>query len=343
MTKTDTRERLWQWIKGKNYSAETFRAYWQWIEQYIDYALENKHITERDQRIQSFLTSLASQRGLAWATQKQALNAIACLYRQLLGQEFAAGPFQKSKKPVKLPSCLSQPEIQRLLTTLTGQTQLMAQLAYGSGIRLAELISLRIKDLDFDNGMIYVREGKGVKDRTVPLPRSIAYPLQQQVAMASKLFQQDRDQCAPGVYLPNQLSKKYPSASKTLAWYWLFPAPRPSRDPQTGIIRRHHIHKSALQNAIRRAMPKTRIHKKVSVHTLRHSFATHMLQHECVDIHTLQRLMGHKHLATTQVYLHCVPDFAGTTRSPLDSIDNVVAFPHVASHHATANPRPAVV
>jgi integron integrase len=326
MTKTDTKRKLEQYIRARNYSRETFKSYWRWISQYTDFCLQRRDLTHRDDRAREFLNQIAAQ-DAARATQKQALNALACLYNQLLGQEFHAGDFLRSKKPVRLPVCLSRPEIQTLLAALSGQTQLMAQLAYGAGLRLSDLIRLRIKDLDFDNRMIFIRDGKGAKDRTVPLPQSIAYPLQQQIHRASGLFQADRDAGAPAVHLPNQLGKKYPNAGKTFAWYWLWPAAKPSRDPDTGIVRRHHIHKNALQKAIARALPKTRIHKKVSVHTLRHSFATHMLQYERVDIHTLQRLMGHKHLSTTQVYLHCVPDLAGTTKSPLDSIQTIVEFP----------------
>lgn len=330
MTKTDTKRKLEQYIRARSYSRETFKTYWGWISAYIDFCLERRDLQHRDDRVREYLNQLAA-RNVAQATQAQALNALACLYKQLLGQEFDAGDFERSKKPVRLPTCLSRPEIQTLLGALSGQSQLMAQLCYGAGLRLSDLIRLRIKDLDFDNRMIFVRSGKGAKDRTVPLPQSIAYALQQQIAKAAALFQADRRAGAPAVHMPGQLGKKYPNAGKTLAWYWLWPAAKPSRDPDTGIVRRHHVHKNALQKAISRALPKTRIHKKVSVHTLRHSFATHMLQHERVDIHTLQRLMGHKHLSTTQVYLHCVPDLAGTTRSPLDSIHNLVEFPQTPS------------
>lgn len=329
MTKTATQRKLVEYIRAKNYSRETYKSYWRWISSYIDFCLERRDLQHRDDRAREFLNTLAGNKA-ARATQAQALNALACLYNQLLGQEFHAGDFAHAKKPTRLPTCLSRPEIQKLLAGLTGQSQLMAQLCYGSGIRLSELISLRIKDLDFDNRMIYVRQGKGAKDRTVPLPQSIAYALQQQIAAASQRHTTDRAANAPAVYLPNQLAKKYPNAGKTLAWYWLWPAAKPSRDPDTRIIRRHHIHKNALQKAISRALPKTQIHKKVSVHTLRHSFATHMLQHEHTDIHTLQRLLGHKHLSTTQVYLHCVPEIAGTTKSPLDSLHTLVPFPAIA-------------
>ncbi len=341
MTKTDTRKALEQYIRARNYSRETFKSYWRWISSYIDFCLDRRDLSHRDDRVREFLNTLAGNKA-ARATQAQALNALACLYNQLLGQTFHAGDFARAKKPVRLPSCLSRPEIATLLAALSGQSQLMAQLCYGAGLRLSDLIRLRIKDLDFDNRMIYVRDGKGAKDRTVPLPQSIAYPLQQQIARASQLHAQDRAANAPGVYLPNQLEKKYPHAGKTLAWYWLWPATKPSRDPDTHIVRRHHIHKNALQKAIYRALPKTQIHKKVSVHTLRHSFATHMLQHERVDIHTLQRLMGHKHLSTTQVYLHCVPDLAGTTKSPLDSIHKTVEFPRQINQ-TQATPTPALI
>ncbi len=325
MKKEDYRKELWAAIRARNYSYYTYKAYWEWVSQFADFCIRRKDLSHSDDRVREFLNSIANDS--AYATQKQCLNALAFFFKNILGREFKVGEFAKAKKPTKLPVCLSRQEVGKLLSTLSGQTGLMARLCYGSGMRLAELISLRIKDLDFDNGMIFVRSGKGDKDRTVSLPASISFDLRQQVERAKLYHDADRRANLPAVYMPNRLGKKYPAAGKQFTWFWIWPGNRPSKDPETGIIRRHHVHRSSLQNSIYRALPKTGINKKVCVHTLRHSYATHMLQHEKTDIYTLQNLLGHKDIATTEIYLHCVPDIAGTSKSPLDSLGELIEFP----------------
>ena len=217
---------------------------------------------------------------------------------------------------------LTVAEVQRLLALLDGEVGLLARLLYGSGMRLMECLSLRVKDVDFARHTIIVREGKGGKDRVVMLPRSLPEPLQTQLKRSRALWEADRLAQRPGVYLPHALEAKYPRAGQTWPWHWVFPSPTLSIDPRSGIERRHHLYEERLQRALKRALPQAGIAKPVSVHTLRHSFATHLLQ-SGTDIHTVQELLGHSDVSTTMIYTHVLKVTAGGTTSPLDSLVSI--------------------
>jgi len=268
--------------------------------------------------IEAFLTHLATHKNVAPSTQNQALSALLFLYKEVLGIE---PPWVenviRAKKPVRLPVVLSKDEINRLLTHIDSSQQLMTRLLYGCGLRLMELVNLRVQDIDFDHKTIMVRSGKGNKDRSVMLPDSLVNSLKEQLARSEYQFTQDRENDVPGVYLPNALAKKYPNTNKELKCHWLFPAKRLAKDPETGIIRRHHIYPHSIQRAIKKTASSAQIHKKVTPHTLRHSFATHLLQ-SGYDIRTIQELLGHESVETTMIYTHVIKQGGQGVVSPLE-------------------------
>lgn len=254
----------------------------------------------------------------AAATQNQALNAIVFLYRDVLREPLGdLGKWARAKRPKRLPTWLTHEEMMRLLDGLKPFTRLMAEVAYGSGLRLAELLALRVKDVDFDSCLISVRGGKGDKDRVTCLPRSVAFKLREHVARCRHLWEQDRALGASAIFMPDGLERKFPNGGKEWPWFWVWPGGNESRDPRTGIVRRHHVHEDTLGKALRVAARRAGIHKRVTAHTLRHSFATNLLTNGA-SITQVQELLGHTSVETTQVYLHCVPRFAESITSPLD-------------------------
>jgi integron integrase len=254
------------------------------------------------------------------STHRQALSALLFLYKEVMGIHLPW--LDEIGRPVpkrRVPVVLTVPEVQRLLDLMEGETALLARLLYGTGMRLMEGLSLRVKDVDFARHVIVVREGKGAKDRVVMLPRSLVPALQEQLARSRALWEADRLARRPGVYMPYALEAKYPRAGQTWAWHWVFPSPVISVDPRSGIERRHHLYEERLQRALKKALPLADIHKHVSVHTLRHSFATHLLQ-AGTDIRTVQELLGHSDVSTTMIYTHVLKVSAGGTTSPLDAL-----------------------
>jgi integron integrase len=310
-------------VRYLHYSLQTEKVYVYWAKAFVLWAARSgggfRHPREMGQtEVEGFLTMLATEKQVAPATHRQALNALLFLYRQVLGlelpwlQQIGRPPERK-----RIPVVLTVPEIQAVLGLMSGTESLMASLLYGAGLRLREALGLRVKDLDFDRRAIVVRSGKGDKDRVVMLPKSLIPSMQAQLAHARTVWGQDRACGRSGVFLPHALERKYPRAGESWAWFWLFPSHRLSVDPQTGVERRHHLFEERLNRQLKKAVAQAGVAKPVSVHTLRHSFATHLLQ-SGTDIRTVQELLGHSDVSTTMIYTHVLKIAAGGTASPLD-------------------------
>ena len=301
-----------------NYSVRTERAYLGWIRRFV---LANGKRHPRDlgaQEIEMFLTDLAVRGNVAASTQNQALSALLFLYREVLGLDLPwMEGVTRAKRPQRLPVVLSRAEVERLLTMIDGEVWLMAALLYGTGMRLMECMRLRVKDIDFERRQITVRDGKGAKDRQVPLPDSVRDRLKSAVERVRILHEQDLVAGNGTVWLPHALSRKYPNAEREFAWQYVFPARSLSIDPRSGAKRRHHVDEAVLQRAIKMARTRAGIDKPVTPHVLRHSFATHLLEFGA-DLRTIQALLGHKDVATTQIYTHVLNRGAGGVLSPLD-------------------------
>ncbi len=302
----------------KHYSLRTEQAYVAWAWRFI-LANGRKHPRHMGAvEVEAFLSRLATRHDVAASTQNQALSALLFLYREVLAIDL---PWMESvvraKRPQKMPTVLSRDETSRLLALMDGQVGLMASLLYGTGMRLMECVRLRVQDVGFDRKEITVRNGKGGKDRRVPLPQRVRDRLVAQVERVRILHAQDLAAGGGEVYLPHALGRKYPNAGKEFAWQYVFPAVRESKDPRSGRTRRHHLDESVLQRAVKRARDQAGIDKPASCHTLRHSFATHLLE-SGQDIRTVQELMGHKDVSTTQIYTHVLGRGANGVLSPLD-------------------------
>ncbi len=301
-----------------NYSVRTERAYVGWIRRFV---LTNgmRHPCELGaHEVETFLTDLAVRVNVAASTQNQALSALLFLYREVLGLDLPwMEGVTRAKRPQRLPVVLSRAEVERLLTMIDGEVWLMAALLYGTGMRLMECMRLRIKDVDFERRQITVRDGKGAKDRQVPLPETVRDRLKSAVERVRILHVQDVAEGYGAVWLPHALSRKYPNAEREFAWQYVFPARSRSIDPRSGASRRHHVDEAILQRAIRVARMRAGIDKPVTPHVLRHSFATHLLEFGA-DLRTIQALLGHKDVATTQIYTHVLNRGAGGVLSPLD-------------------------
>lgn len=310
------RERL----RYLHYSLRTEQAYLYWIRWFVRWS-GMRHPKEMGEvEVRAFLTMLATQRQASSSTHNQALSALLFLYREVLAQELPwMDELQRPAYTRRIPSVLTPEEVKKLLEPMDGSIALVAKLLYGTGMRLMEGLRLRVKDLDFDRNVIIVREAKGNKDRVVMLPRSLAGELRQQVADARAIWRQDRTVQLPGVEVPHALEKKYPAVGQSWGWFWVFPSPTLANDPRSGVRRRHHLYEERLQRAIKKAVTSAGIAKRVSVHTLRHSFATHLLQ-SGTDIRTVQELLGHSDVSTTMIYTHVLKAAAGGTRSPLDTM-----------------------
>lgn len=305
-------------LRLKHYSLKTERAYLYWIRRYI-HANGRRHPRELDGvAVERFLSLLATRDRVASSTQNQALSALLFLYREVLGIRL---PWMenvvRAKRQRRLPVVLSKGETASLLRHLSGREALMAGLLYGSGLRLMECLRLRIKDVDFERNEVTVRDGKGGKDRRTVLPASLREPLRLQIEAARLLHARDVAAGFGEVWLPYALARKYPNAPGLTAWQYVFPASRRSTDPRDGHERRHHLDEKTLQRAVSAAARAAGIDKPVSPHTLRHCFATHLLESGS-DIRTVQELLGHKDVATTQIYTHVLNRGAGAVLSPLD-------------------------
>jgi integron integrase len=305
-------------IRLKHYSLSTERVYLQWMRRFI---LANDRRHPRDMggaEVERFLSRLATEGDVSASTQNQALSALLFLYRDVLGMEL---PWMenvvRAKRSRRLPVVLSQEEVRRLLAQMDGRAWLIASLLYGTGMRLMECLRLRVKDVDFARNEILVREGKGGKDRRTMLPRSLVEPLQREIERARALHARDLAEGFGDARLPHALVRKYPEAGREFGWQFVFPSAQRARDPATGKERRHHFDDGMLARAIKSACRGAGIDKPVSAHTLRHSFATHLVE-SGYDIRTIQELLGHKDVGTTQIYTHVLNRGASGAMSPLD-------------------------
>lgn len=297
-------------------SYKTEKSYVGWVARYARWCREHND-GDHAQRLNGFLTHLARDRNVSAATQSQALNAIVFLYRHVLGIELGdIGEFRPATRPKRLPVVLSQQAVADLLAHVHGTPWLIASLLYGAGLRLAEALSLRLQDVDLERGLITVRSGKGDKDRAAILPAPLAESLRQQIEHVKR---QNRRDLAAGfgeVYLPHAIERKYPNAAKAVGWQFLFPSTRIGACRRTGVLRRHHLHESAVAKAIKAATRAAKIDRRVGAHTLRHSFATHLLERG-TDIRTIQQLLGHSDISTTMIYTHVTRNGAAGVTSPL--------------------------
>ena len=309
-----------QRIRDKHYSLRTEEAYVYWIRHFIVFHGKRHPRDMGALEVETFLSYLANARNVAVSTHRQALAALLFLYKDVLGIDLPwLANLERPRRPAHLPTVLTQQEITRLFAHLDGTHLLMARLLYGTGMRLMECVQLRIKDVDFERREITIRQGKGNKDRMTVLPDSIAPELETHVARVHGLWEQDRREGKPGVFMPDALDRKYPEAGKSWGWFWVFPARADSTDPRGGIVRRHHVYPDSLQRAIKKGLNSADIAKPASTHTLRHSFATHLLQ-AGYDIRTVQELLGHKDVATTMIYTHVLNRSGQGVVSPLDRI-----------------------
>ncbi|MFT4101067.1 MAG: integron integrase [Burkholderiaceae bacterium] len=305
-------------IRYRHYSLRTEQAYVYWSRQFIRWAGGQHPRALGQADVERFLSDLTNHKHVSASTHKQALCAIAFLYREVLGLGFPwLAQLTRPRVARTIPVVPSPVQIRALLAELTPSTHLLGHLLYGTGMRLMEGVRLRIKDVDIDRQVIIVRQAKGNKDRVVMLPASLLSAIRQQMKFARALWTADSETDTAGVELPAALARKYPAAAKSWAWFWLFPAERLSVDPRSGVRRRHHLYPQQLQRAIKTAANSIGLTAPVSVHSLRHAFATHLLQ-SGTDIRTVQELLGHSDVSTTMIYTHVLKAGLGAIRSPLD-------------------------
>ena len=305
-------------VRARHYSRRTEKAYVHWIKRYIFFHGKRHPAEMGAAEVTAFLTALAVRDRVAASTQNQALNALLFLYREILGIQLPwLDDLVRAKRPQHLPIVLTRDEVRVVLGRLDGVPRLMALLLYGAGLRLLECCRLRIKDIDFATNQITIRDGKGGKDRMTMVPSVVKADLAKHIDRVRALHQRDLGRGAGWVELPWALARKYPNAGREWAWQWVFPATRFYVDPATGQRRRHHLHESAIQRAVREAVLKAGIAKKATCHTFRHSFATHLLE-DGHDIRTVQELLGHRDVSTTMIYPHVLNRGPAAVRSPAD-------------------------
>jgi integron integrase len=307
--------------RARQFSDRTVDAYTGWVRRYVVFH-GKRHPRELDGRaVAAFLTHLADERDVSVSTQRQASSALLFLYRRVLGIPIEApAGIARPGRPRRLPTVLYRDEVAAVLAETRGTAGLVAKLLYGSGLQLMEALELRLKDLSFDRGEITVRGGRGGHDRVTMLPRALDADLRRQVADVRRRHAADLHAGAGWVALPDALARKMPNAGRDPAWQYLFPATRPHTEPETGERRRHHLHETAVQRAVSAAGRRAGLAKRVTCHTLRHSFATHLLE-DRYDIRTIQELLGHRSVKTTMIYTHVLNCGAGGVTSPLDRRD----------------------
>jgi integron integrase len=307
-------------LGARHRSPRTIEAYTHWLRRFIAFhGGEHPRLLEPE-HVSAFITDLAVRLHVSASTQTQALSALVFLYKHVLHRPFDwLQDVERAKKPVRLPIVLTRGEVAAVLAQLRGSHWLLASLLYGSGLRLLEACSLRIKDIDLERRTITLRETKGRKDRHTVIAQHLIDPLTEHLARVRELHERDLQAGAGHVTLPDALSRKLPQASREWPWQWLFPAVRVYRDPRTGNVHRHHLHETSLQKAVRAAAVRARLNKRVTCHSFRHSFATHLLERG-YDIRTIQSLLGHADVATTEIYTHVLNRGAFGIQSPLDDM-----------------------
>lgn len=318
MTEKKLLDRVREAIRVKHYSYRTEQTYIDWIRRFILYHGKRHPLEMGEAEVRAFLAHLADERKVSASTQNQALSAILFLYRHVLERPLDLPPdLVRARRAQHLPTVLSRDEAQRVIAMMSGTPRLMAQLLYGSGLRLTECLRLRVKDIDFENHQILVRDGKGEKSRSTLLPQSVIPALREHLKKVKVLHERDLRDGFGEASLPYALDRKYPAAPRDWAWQYVFPASQRTVHPVTGQVCRHHLDASVLQRAVREAARAAGLSKPVSPHTFRHSFATHLLQ-SGYDIRTVQELLGHRDVKTTMVYTHVLRQSLRQVRSPLD-------------------------
>jgi integron integrase len=314
-------DQLRERIRSLHYSRRTEEAYVHWCRAFIRFHGLRHPRELGGEHIEAFLSWLVAERQVAASTHRQALSALLFLYTKVLVLDLPwMNDIGRPKAPRRLPVVLTVEEVNRILKSMSGPMKLVAALLYGTGLRLLEGLRLRVKDLDFGQRALIVREGKGNKDRVVMLPQSLMPALQAQLEQTRLLWAEDRRLGRAGVYLPDALVRKYPRAAESWSWFWVFAQDAPAVDPRSGLVRRHHLFDQTFQRAFKKAVQAAGIAKPATPHTLRHSFATHLLQNG-YDIRTVQALLGHADVATTMIYTHVLKVGGGAVRSPVDALD----------------------
>ncbi|GAB5415595.1 MAG: integron integrase [Congregibacter sp.] len=305
-------------MRDNGYAWKTEKTYIQWIKRFIRFH-KKQHPEGMDAaHVEQYLSYLGNERDCSPATQQIALNALVYLFVRFLGRDLDSLNYRLAKPKRRLPVVLTHQEVLQILFKLGDKHRMMVELLYGSGLRLNELLSLRVKDIDFAFQTVTVRSGKGGKDRVTLLPTSLADRLHDQIAFVSRLHKRDIEDGYGEVYMPYALARKYPNGARDLGWQYLFPSTKIGADPRTGVLRRHHLHETALRKAIRKARIDAGVCKPVKCHTFRHSFATRLLQ-QGYDLRTIQKLLGHSDVKTTEIYTHVLGRGASGVISPLDS------------------------
>jgi len=313
-------DQLRERIRYLHYSRSTEENYVYWCRFFIRWSGKRHPKEMGKEQVEAFLTFLAVERNVSASTHRVALSSLLFMYQKVLGIELPwLDGLARPTVRRRLPVVLSSGEVSALLSRLTGHYSVLGKLLYGTGMRINEALQLRVKDIDFAHHAIVIREAKGFKDRVVMLPNTLAEPLREQLAHARALWAADNAISRPGVFLPHALEKKYPNAGKTLAWFWVFPQANVSVDPRSGIERRHHLYDQTFQREFKRALIATEIAKPATPHTLRHSFATNLLQ-SGYDIRSVQQLLGHSSVNTTMIYTHVLNAVGGGVVSPLDRL-----------------------
>ena len=308
-------------IRRRHYSRRTEETYVQWIRRFIHYSGTRHPMQLGAEEVTAFLNYLAGERSVAAATQNQALSALVFLYKEVLAQPLPwLSGLERAKRPARLPTVLTAEEVTHLLACLRGMRWLMGSLLYGAGLRLRECLKLRVKDVDFGYGQIVVRDAKGGKDRVTMLPGPVIGPLRTHLERVKRLHERDLAEGFGDVELPDAIARKYPKAPYEWGWKFVFPSQKRSVDPSTGVFRRHHVYENYLIRAVKSAARAAGIAKHVSCHTLRHSFATHLLE-AGYDIRTVQELLGHADVSTTMIYTHVLNKGGRGVKSPLDRVE----------------------